>query len=102
MMRSTVRSAGLAILLTMNGCGGFVASDPGIKTPGLSVAEAALEGGAGQIALQVSEGVLHDSPNNLQAMAVKGDALTLLGEYDQAAAAFQAILAKRSEFGPRP
>jgi Flp pilus assembly protein TadD len=94
MMRSTVRSAGLAILLTVNGCGSFIASDPGTKTPGLSVAEAALEGGAGQIALQVSEGVLRDSPNNVRAMAVKGDALTLLGEYDQAAATFQAILAK--------
>lgn len=94
MMRSSVRSAGFAILLTMNGCGSFIPTDPGTKSPGLNVAEAALEGGAGQIALQVSEGVLHEKPDNMQAMAIKGDALTLLGEYDQAAAAFQTILAK--------
>jgi Flp pilus assembly protein TadD len=93
MIRSTVRSAGLAILLTMNGCG-IVNSVTGSKTPGLTVAEAALEGGAGQIALQISDGILQESPNNTRAMEVKGDALSLLGEYDDAIAVFQALLAK--------
>src|ERR1700676_880627 len=82
MIRSSVRSAGLAILLTMNGCGDLVSSLPGGGAPGLEVAEAALRSGASQIALQVSNGVLRRSPNDTSAMAVKGDALALLGDYD--------------------
>ncbi len=93
MIRSSVRSAGLALLLTMGGCGTMVSSNTG-RTPGLNVAQAALEGGAGQIALQVSDGVLRDSPNNVRALEIKGDALTLLGDYDQAEGIFQALLAK--------
>ena len=94
MIRSSVRSAGLALLLTMNGCGTLMSSGTGARTPGLNVAEAALEGGAGQIALQVSDGVLRESPDNVRALEIKGDALTLLGDYDQAGAIFQALLAK--------
>jgi hypothetical protein len=94
MIRSSVRSAGLALLLTMNGCGTLISSGTGARTPGLNVAEAALEGGAGQIALQVSDGVLRESPNNVRALEIKGDALTLLGDYDQAGGIFQALLAK--------
>ncbi len=33
-----------------------MSSNTGAKAPGLNVAEAALDGGAGQIALQVSDG----------------------------------------------
>ena len=94
MIRSTVRSAGLALLLTMNGCGAIMSSGTGARTPGLNVAEAALEGGAAQIALQVSDGVLRESPNNIHALEIKGDALTRLGDYDQAGAIFQALLEK--------
>jgi Flp pilus assembly protein TadD len=94
MIRSSVRSAGLVILLTMNGCGSLVSSGSGDKSPGLNVAQAALEGGAGQIALQVSEGVLLDSPNNVRALEIKGDALGMLGENDEAAAIFKTLLLK--------
>ena len=97
MIRSSVRSAGLAILLTMNGCGdlgSFKFSDTGARTPGLNVAEAALQGGSGEIALQVSEGVLHESPNNVRALEIKGDALSLLGDYDDAIPIYQSLLAK--------
>jgi Flp pilus assembly protein TadD len=38
--------------------------------------------------------VLRDSPNNIRALEIKGDALTLLGDYDQAGQIFQALLAK--------
>jgi Flp pilus assembly protein TadD len=96
MIRSSVRSAGLALLLTMNGCGTLMSSGTGTGTraPGLNVAQAALDGGSGQIALQVSDGVLRESPNNVRALEIKGDALTLLGDYDQARGIFQALLAK--------
>src|SRR5882724_10227964 len=95
MIRSSMRSAGLALLLTMNGCGALVSSSgTGTRTPGLNVAEAALQGGSGQIALAVSEGVLRGSPNDVHAMEIKGDALSLLGDYDAAASVFQTLLAR--------
>lgn len=93
MIRSTVRSAGLAILLSMNGCG-MLSSVTGPKMPGLDIAEAALQGGAGAIALHVSENTLQSSPNNVHALEIKGDALSMMGDYDGAAAIFQALLAK--------
>lgn len=94
MIRPSVRSAGLAILLTMNGCGGLSSSSTPSAAQGLNVAQAALDGGSGQIALQVSTGVLQTAPGNLRAMEIKADALTLLGSYDEATAAYLAILAK--------
>jgi len=94
MIRSSVRSAGLAILLTVNGCGGLTSSSSGTGTPALKIAQAALEGGSGQIALQVSEGVLSETPNNARALEIKADALTLLGDYDEASAIYLSLLAK--------
>lgn len=94
MIRSTVRSAGLALLLTMNGCGDLLSSVTGPKMPGLDIAEAALQAGSGDIALHVSENFLHGSPENVHALEIKGDALSLLGDYDGASAIFLALLAK--------
>ncbi len=94
MIRSSVRSAGLALLIVMNGCGDLGSSLTGAKLPGLNVAEAALQGGSGQIALQVSDGVLRGSPTNTRALEIKADALSLLGAYDQAAHIYQSLLLK--------
>jgi hypothetical protein len=94
MIRSTVRSAGLALLLTMNGCGDLLSSATGPKMPGLDIAEAALQAGSGDIALHVSENYLHGSPGNIHALEIKGDALSLLGDRDGASAIFLALLAK--------
>ena len=96
MIGTPVRVAALAILLSVNGCGVLsrLVSNPTPATPGLGVAEAALQGGSGQIALQVSDGILRDDPNNVGAREIKGDALTLLGQYDEATAVFQGLLAK--------
>jgi Flp pilus assembly protein TadD len=95
MIKSSVRSAGVALLLlTANGCGVIGGTSTSARAPGLNVAEAALQGGAGQIALQVSEGVLQESPSNVHALEIKGDALVLLGEYDDATSIFTALLAK--------
>jgi Flp pilus assembly protein TadD len=91
---AALRSAGLAILLTMNGCGNLLSSGSSNKSPALNVAEAALQGGAGEVALRVSDLYLQQTPNDIRAMEIKGDALSLLGNYDDAAAIFQALLAK--------
>jgi Flp pilus assembly protein TadD len=88
-----VRAAALAALLLMNGCGDLLSSGSGGATSGLNFAETALHSGAGQVALQVSESVLRASPNNTNAKEVKGDALTLLGQYDDATAVYQGLLA---------
>jgi Flp pilus assembly protein TadD len=92
MIRSTARSAGVVILLAMNSCGSSTTSDLGTRPPGLSVAEAALQGGSAEIALQVSNGILRGAPNNIAALAVKGDALSLLGAHDQAETIFNALM----------
>jgi Flp pilus assembly protein TadD len=97
MMRSSVRSAGLAILLTMNGCGDLgstFSSGTGARSPSLKVAEAALQGGSGQIALQVTESVLQKSPDDVHALEIKGDALAQMGDYDDAIPVYQGLLAK--------
>jgi Flp pilus assembly protein TadD len=95
MIRSILRAAGLAIILAATGCGGNnFSSGTGARVPGLNVAEAALQGGAGQIALRVSEDVLRDAPDNAHALEVKGDALALLGDSDGATSVYQALLAK--------
>jgi Flp pilus assembly protein TadD len=96
-MRSSVRSAGLAILLTMNGCGELGSSislGTGARAPSLKVAEAALQGGSGQIALQVTESVLQKSPDDVHALEIKGDALAQMGDYDDAIPVYQGLLAK--------
>jgi Flp pilus assembly protein TadD len=77
----------------MNGCGIFAPHGTG-GMPGLNTAQAALDSGAGQLALQVSESVLRASPKNVSALEIKGDALTLLGQYDQATPVFLALLAQ--------
>lgn len=97
MIQPPIRAAALALLLTVNGCGGVSRSGLGTSTPGISVAEAALQGGAGQVALQVSDAILREQPDNITAREIKGDALTLLGQYDQATAVFQALLAKNPD-----
>ena len=91
---SPVRAAALSLLLATGACGHFAFQDPGIVRPGLNVAEAALRSGSGQIALQVSDNVLRDKPDNVAALEIKADALTLLGSLDEAAAIYETLLAK--------
>ena len=87
-------AAALSLSLLTAGCAGFAFRDAGTARPGLNVAEAALQAGSGQIALQVSETLLRETPDNPGALQVKADALTLLGALDQAAEMYQRLLAK--------
>ncbi len=78
----------------VNGCGTLFPAKTGANAPGINVAEAALKSGSGEVALQVTEGILRENPQNIAALEIRADALTLLGQYDEAAAIYQGLLAK--------
>ncbi len=59
----------------------------------MDVADAALKGGSPQIALQIAENVLVHNPGNQDALLTKGEALTALGQSDDAAVVFSQVLA---------
>ncbi len=87
MSGSRTRSLVLLILITVVGCSGGGA-EQSARQPGLRVAEEALRAGSPQMALQVAQGILSRVPNNMPALLVQGDAQTLLGRSDDAAASF--------------
>ncbi|GBQ82755.1 TPR repeat-containing protein [Gluconacetobacter johannae DSM 13595] len=60
----------------------------------VEVAQAALRGGAPQIALRAAASLLADDPNNAQALLVQGDALTALGRLGQAEWSYRAVLSR--------
>ncbi len=82
----------LALVLGLAACADSGGSNPTFGTPGLSVADAALRGGSPQVALQVTVGILARNPDHVEALAVRGDALTMLGQFDGAAASFSRAL----------
>ena len=59
----------------------------------MDVADAALKGGSPQIALQIADNVLAHNPGNQDALLTKGEALTALGQSDDAAVLFSQVLA---------
>ena len=59
---------------------------------GMGVAEEALRAGAPALALQVSLGILARAPDDVHALLIQGDAATLLGQSNDAAAAFMHAL----------
>ncbi|MSP02999.1 MAG: SPOR domain-containing protein [Acetobacteraceae bacterium] len=93
-IQSPVRAAALTLILAMNGCGTATFPGTGASLPGVNVAEAALRSGASQVALQVSEGILRETPGNIAAMEIQADSLTLLGAFDNATAIFLKLLEK--------
>ena len=88
-----MRGAGLVLLLLLTACGGGRPRLGGGQ-PGLDVALAALRGGSAQVALQVTNGLLAHDPNDEPALIVQGDALTTLGQLDDAAASYSKVLAR--------
>ena len=87
------RGAGNALLLalTLAGCSSWF-SDTGSGQPSVDVAVAALNGGSPRVALQVAQSVLSRKPDDVRALLVRGDALTQLGQNQDASTAFQRAL----------
>jgi Flp pilus assembly protein TadD len=84
----------LPVVLLLAACSGPVGREFGSASTGLNVADAALRGGSPQVALQVVNEVLAHDPANTQALLIQGDALTLQGRNDAAAASFERALAR--------
>jgi Flp pilus assembly protein TadD len=59
---------------------------------GDNVARAAIAAGSPDVALNVSNAILAESPKNVPALLSKGDALSLLGRYDEAQANYALAL----------
>ncbi len=77
----------LILAFALSGCGGKRSAEPGIQ-----VGEEALRNGSPQIALQVAQSILTRSPSDKQALLIKGDAATQLGQNNDAEAAFLQVL----------
>jgi Flp pilus assembly protein TadD len=80
------------LLLALAACEGPIGRELSPQAPGLNVADAALRGGSPQVALQVASGVLARSPNNASALAIQGDALTMLGRHEAAIGSYEEAL----------
>lgn len=72
--------------------GACVAGPSGTSGTSVTVARAALVGGAPQIALQATEAILRTDPQNAEALQIKGDALTAMGQLGQAEWVYRAAL----------
>jgi len=74
----------LICLLLPAACGSHTTLSMGQGQAGDNVARAALSGGSPDVALNVSNAILAEAPDNVPALLSKGDALSLLRRYDEA------------------
>jgi Flp pilus assembly protein TadD len=84
----------ILLLLSLAACAGSGA--PSASAPPqatLGIADAALAGGAPQMALHVTDDVLSRKPHDAAALSKRGDALYELGRHAAAAASYRAALA---------
>lgn len=88
----------LFLAAALAGCSGG-APQTGSGEASLRVAAAALTGGSPRVALQVAQNILAQSPNDVPALLVRGDALTMLGQNDDAAEAFEHALKREPSSG---
>jgi Flp pilus assembly protein TadD len=82
------------LLLVLSGCGHVTSVS---KQPGIDVAQAALRGGSPETALKISTEVLSHDPGDELALLVKGDALTELGQTNEARLSYSAALSRNPD-----
>ncbi len=80
------------LLLLLAGCSASGARDPG-GVPGMNIADAALDGGMPQTALNVTSSILQSDPRNVGALVRQGTALAQLNQPDAAMEAYRRALA---------
>src|ERR1700722_3839611 len=80
-------------LLVLSGCGTRGPADQHSATPGVNIADAALDGGVPQTALDVTRTILQSDPRNVAALLRQGAALTQLNQPDAAMEAYRRALA---------
>lgn len=86
-----MRLRAFLLVLALSACG-HTASSLSSMQPGVDVARAALRGGSPQTALQLAGHVLQQDPRNEAALVIQGDALTELGQVDQARQSYDLAL----------
>jgi Flp pilus assembly protein TadD len=91
-----MRGGAFVLLLLLAACG-HTASTLSAQQPGVAVAQAALRGGSPQTALQVVAGVLQSDPGNEAALVLQGDALTELGQLEQARISYAQALRRNPQ-----
>lgn len=82
----------LAMLLLLGACASHAQVGLHDGQPGVDVAEAALRGGAPQVALQIDDAILAKDPRNVPALLNRGDVQTAQQQYDAAAESYAAAL----------
>jgi len=82
-----------ALLALLAGCSGGGSADPRAAAPGLNIADAALDGGMPETALNVTRTILASDPRNVGALVRQGSALAQLNHPDAAMEAYQRALA---------
>lgn len=87
----TVRALCLCTLAVLASC-----SSPPSLHQGTAVAEEALRAGSPTIALQVAQGILAQTPDDVSALLIQGDAAAQLGKSSEAATAFTQALHLKS------
>jgi Flp pilus assembly protein TadD len=86
-------SAWCGLLLLLAGCSGLGTQAPGGGVPGVNIADAALDGGMPQTALNVTRTILESQPRNVGALVRQGTALAQLNQPDAAMEAYKRALA---------
>ncbi len=82
----------LICLLLPAACGSQTTRSMGQGQAGDNVARAAISAGSPDIALNVSNAILAGAPDNVPALLSKGDALSILGRYDEAEVSYARAL----------
>src|ERR1700728_1464507 len=99
MTRTTARNPRInapllcGFLLLLAGCSAGGARDPGGGMPGVNIADAALDSGMPQTALNVTSAILRSHPRDVGALVRQGTALAQLNQPDAAMEAYQRALA---------
>ncbi len=86
----------ILLLLSLAACAGTGTGAPSASGPPkvtLGIADAALAGGAPEMALHVTDDVISRKPRDAAALSKRGDALYELRRYEAAAASYRAALA---------
>jgi Flp pilus assembly protein TadD len=89
----TNRIFSIGLLLLLAACANGGATDQHSARPGVNIADAALDGGMPQTALDVTRTILQSDPHNVDALERQGIALTQLNQPDAAMEAYQRALA---------
>jgi len=91
--------ATIALILSLAGCTGLRQQNAG-RIPSLRVADAALVGGAPEVALRIADLTLARDSRNAEALIAKGDALYAMGLREEARPAYRQAVDLDPKLGP--